>query len=311
MYTTDKTAFVSKETGEVYAEFNAGTKVYIRTKEQDKAYQEITVKKQNDFLFKEFQKIELGGFIFMIYNNIQLLTEQLEIQIQDIPKLMYLSSYLNYDNILMINNKRTMSKQDMQDILKLARPAFSKFFKLLIEKEILTEEKTGKDKIYKLNDKIFKKGEVDTTSMKTKMYINSIRYLYENTSIRMHSNLAVAYQLIPYAHKELNILCQNPFTDDRSQIKPFTIHDICKTIGVNTEGSNAKNITRVKKQLYSLTLEDGTRVIRSYKVDMNKIDKWVLNPKVVSNFVTYDSYSNFNNTFDLLFHENIADYKEL
>ena len=53
MYTTDKTAFVSKETGEVYAEFNAGTKVYIRTKEQDKAYQEITVKKQNDFLFKE------------------------------------------------------------------------------------------------------------------------------------------------------------------------------------------------------------------------------------------------------------------
>lgn len=311
MYTTDKTAFVSKETGEVYAEFNAGTKVYIRTKEQDKAYQEITLKKQNDFLFKEFQRIELGGFIFMIYNNIEILTKQLEIQIQDIPKLMYLSSYLNYDNILMLNNRKTMSKQDMQNILKLARPAFTKFFKLLIEKEILLEEKIGIEKIYKLNDKIFKKGEVNTTCMKTKMYINSIRYLYENTSIRMHSNLAVAYQLIPFAHKDLNIICENPFTDDRSRIKPFTIHDICKTIGYSTEGNNAKNVTKIKKQLYALTLEDGTRVIRSYRVDLNKTDKWVLNPKVVSNFVNYDSYNNFNNAFDLLFHKDIADYKEL
>lgn len=307
MYLTNDACIIDKQTGRDLLYIKKDTKISIRSKRQDKSYQDVITKKKNDFLFNEFQKMELGGFVFMIYNNIELLTKQLEIPLQDIPKLMYLSSYLNYENVLMVNQRNKMTKSNMKELLMLSRNQFSKFFNLIIEKEILIEEKNDKQKYYKLNENIFKKGEITTDSMKTKMYINSVRFLYENTNTRMHSNLAIVFQLIPYVHKELNIICKNPYTDNRELINPFNINDICNALNINTDGVNAKNITRVKKQLYSLILEDGTRVIRSYRVDTNKTDKWVLNPKVVSNFIDYDSYNNFNNTFDLLFNNSIAD----
>lgn len=280
---------IENETGEIITQQD---RVYWRTEKQDKAWQEVKEKTQCDKLFKEYQTEVLGGFVFMIYDNVDILTNQLKIPIQDLPKLVYLSTFLNYDNVI-CEGKIPMTKAQMQEKLGIAKPAFNKLFKLLIETKILNESKNGKEKIYRLNEEILRKGQTDTDKIKTKMYINSVRYLYENTSVRMHKNLAIVYQLIPYVHKDTNMICKNPFEEVEKLIVPLNINEIAVAMGFSIEGDNIKNISRIKKSILNLTLKDGTSVMVYFKVNDTKKERWFLNPRVISNFVSSEQYDKF------------------
>lgn len=284
-----KYSVIKNETGEIVTQQD---RVYWRTEKQDKAWQEVKEKTQSDKLFKDYQTEELGGFVFMIYDNIDLISNQLEVPIQDIPKLVYLSTFLNYDNII-CEGKLPMTKNQMQEKLGITKPAFNKLFKLLVEKEILTESKNGKDKIYRLNEEILRKGQTDTNKTKTKMYINSIRYLYEHTSVRMHKNLAIVYQLIPFVHKDTNMICKNPLEEIEKLIVPLNINEIATAIGFSIDGDNARNVARIKKSILSLVLDDGTSAIVYFKVNETKKERWFLNPRVISNFVSSEQYKKF------------------
>lgn len=290
IYTKEEHVLINKETGEEKCTFNKGSRIYTRTEKQDKAWKEVKEKAQCDKLFKDYQTEKLGGFVFMIYNNIDLLSNQLEIPIQDIPKLVYLSSFLNYNNIIS-NGKNPMTKKEIQEKIGLAKPAFNKLFKLLKEKNILIEIEPKK--VYKFNEDILRKGPTDTDNMKTKMYINTIRYLYENTSTRMHKNLAFAYQLIPFVHKDTNMICKNPFEPIHDLIEPLTLKEICESIGYNLDGKNAKNITKIKKMLTSLSLEDGSPVLTWIESSNFTKERWVLNPNIISNFISSEQYNKF------------------
>lgn len=275
---------IENETGEIVTQQD---KVYWRTEKQDKAWREIQNKKTCDAFFRDYQVNELGGFVFMQYNNLTTLTEQYGIPLQDIPKLVYLSSFLSYKtNILKTDDNEFMTKKSMASVLNVSRNIFNKFYNLMIEKNILIEQ----DKKILINSNIITKGEVITDKYKTKVYITSIRYLYENTHPKKHKYLGFIYQIMPYVNKYNCGICRNPFEEDFKLVEPMTTRELCEILGVSMDGKNSKNITRTKKLLNSIKLKDGTNIVVSVKINGKREDLWLVNPKVISNHVSYHDF---------------------
>jgi len=162
---------------------------------------------------------ENGGFIFSLFRYNNCLYNNIDILQEDIFKLFYISTYLNYDNYLTINRK------DMKDLLSMSRERFDKFFNKMINLNILTKE----GKLLKLNNLYLSKGALDKKIKQyndfTRIYINSIKFLYENNNIRKHSQIGAFIKLIPYIHRESNILCFNQ-TDDIFEINKILTKDV-------------------------------------------------------------------------------------
>lgn len=293
-YTNEDLALIKKSTGETIFDVGKDERVYKRHINQDEAYQKLKKKQVQDDFFRDYQAQELGGFVFMKYNNLTTLTDDYGIEIQDVPKLVYLSSFLSYNsNILRINKTKAMTKKDMAVLVGLSRNSFSKFYNNLIEKEIFIEE----NGYIKINDKYFSKGEILTDKFKSKVYISSIRYLYENTNVRKHKYLGLAYQLISYVNKHTSILCNNPLETNFEALQPMTTREICDALGVSLEGTNAKNITRYKKALLDIYLIDGSPLFSFFRINDEDREVWVVNPKVISNHISYEDFNFVSTVF--------------
>jgi len=160
-----------------------------------------------------------GGFIFSLFRYNKCLFNDINILQEDIFKLFYISTYLKYDNYLTINRK------DMRDLLGMSRERFDKFFNKMINLHILIKE----DKLLKINNLFLSKGALEKKIKQyndfTRVYIDSIRFLYENNHIRKHSQIGALFKLIPYMHRENNILCFNQI-DDISEINIILTKDI-------------------------------------------------------------------------------------
>jgi len=200
--------------------------------------------------FKKMQEQYLGSFTFFIFKNMDKLEKVLSDS--DLVKFLYCASFIKTDNVLKLdNNHKYINKKMLQDLLKIGSKAFYKFYNNLIIHKLLIE---NKNKLY-INVFLFWKGSKinyrKTAEEKLqnyiRIYIRTIRELYENTNIRQHKNIALIYKLIPYTNFHFNILCNNPNEMEEELIEPLKIKDIIKILGYNKT-----NITRFKHKLYSL-----------------------------------------------------------
>jgi len=145
---------------------------------------------------KEWNK-ELGGFIFILFKYGDKIFSQLPELIQeDITKLFYLAIFVDYKGIL-IYNKEPMTRRTMQRLIGISREKFSLFFNKLKNLNILIQD----NNIIKINKCYFLKGEIEknikTNFNYTRLYIESIKYLYENVSVRKHKQLGAYFKIIP------------------------------------------------------------------------------------------------------------------
>jgi len=174
---------------------------------------------------------ENGGFIFSLFRYNNCLFNGIPDLIQeDIFKIFYISIYLNYDNYLSIN------KKDMNNLLEMSRERFGQFFNKVVNLNILIKD----GKLLKLNNLYLSKGALDKKIKQyndfTRVYINSIKSLYENNNIRKHSQIGALFKLIPYIHRESNILCFNQ-TDDILEINKIITKDILSILDYHRSNS--------------------------------------------------------------------------
>ena len=246
---------------------------------------------------------ELGGFVKVFYcNNEVLYGEDLGLSKSTVTRLLMLSTYLDYDNKLVLEPPKTkkqaeqiepMKRKDIQEVLGLADKAFKTFMKEIANANILIKD----GKIYKLSSEYFYRGETSKDICFSKMYVNTVRELYVNTSTRKHSTLSYVFQLIPFVHWKTNIIVADRMSsvDDMKQLN---IYEICELLGLEV---NKDAVNKMKKELLSLKITRNGEELYLFNYLIvgganGKKECYVINPLI------YNSMSDMNDFKEVVNH---------
>ena len=289
------------ETGELFfteEHFSklGGFTTYEPSKEQKKQY-------YNNLKCQQTLSKELGGFVKVLYyNNVILYGNNLELSKSTVTRLLMLSTYLDYDNKLVLELPKTkkqaeevepMKRKDIQEVLGLSKNAFDKFMTEITRANILIKD----GKVYKLSSEYFYRGETSKDIYFSKMYVDTIRELYANTSTRKHSTLSYVFQLMPFVHWKTNIIVADRMSsvDDMKQLN---IYEICELLGLEV---NKDAVNKMKKELLSFKItRDGKELyLFNYLIvggANGKRECYVINPLV------YNSMSDMNDFKEVMNH---------
>lgn len=205
-------------------------------------------------IYQRYQKIkeefrEQGEFVWLLYKKAEELS--LDIAPANLTRLIYLSTFMNYNNRLVSDSKNNLGidepldKKWLVEIMGLPKNTFYRFYNEVIANEILIERPDG----YYLNEEFFKKGVLNKNNIngKMRMYRYSIRNLYLKASLKDHKMLGYGFMILPYVNIEYNILCWNPEEKDIDKIQLLDISKMLEIFGYDSHNWN-----RFKKQLMSV-----------------------------------------------------------
>jgi hypothetical protein len=248
--------------------------------------QQIAIINQKDEL-KEHCR-ELGGFIHVCYVKNELLFNNLNLTRPTITRLIYLATYIDYNNrdsnLLVKYGKNhklePLKKKDIENLMKLSNPSFLKFFNEIKEKGILFED----NKKYYLSNKYFSKGQsIYKKKEYTRIFIDSTRFFYQNSTSRQHTQLSYVFQLIPFLHYETNILCRNPDELDIDNLDILSLRDICELLKIKT---SYEQMSRVENSLLKFKLIFNNKKYHLFKRiivkgEDEKVDYFITNPLLI------------------------------
>lgn len=183
---------------------------------------------------------ELGGFVFVSYEPNNLYFQEFsDINSIDVIRVFYLFPHMNYKGYLVCEDI-PMTKKAMFNVFNSNGNSFSKsrfyiFLKKLVDTGIINYEGYENKKI-KFNSKYFFKGKLpDSVKMNngfTRVYIDSIKHLFENTTYYQQRKIGVLFKMIPFIHKESNIISYDPNSSEDC-IEPIGIERLSKALGYN------------------------------------------------------------------------------
>lgn len=178
---------------------------------------------QEKLHFRKSQFADLGSYILL---RVKMIPD--DMSAADLGRLIYLSTYSDYHNRLMLNEQRIMQRRDLPEVMNLKERKTRDFFREMLDKKYITE-KNGE---LFITDNIIYRGEKKERryNQKMKLFIKTVRDLYKHLDSRRHGYLGLIVQLIPYVNRRYNILCWNPEEQDVDQIKSLTITDVCKIV---------------------------------------------------------------------------------
>lgn len=292
----------NKKIGEFLVSENQEFEIKIKNKEDINNSNEKAIKKyrgdlqrynflrkRNDF---ETHCKDLGGFIHMIYFKDEILFKNMKIDKNNISRIIFLATYMDYTKKgLLVNpqkrdekgqysGKDPLSRAEIQELLGLSDTPFKSFLKNMKDNNLMFVA----DKKYYINPEYFingKVGKIDTNKGYCRLYIDTIRQLYNGCPPKQHKVLANIFQLIPFIHYDRNIICKNPNCNaDIEEIEYLTLNDICDLLGTST---NLGFRSSLAKQLYSfkINIEDKDFHLLSYVCINNSVDYFVVNPLVI------------------------------
>lgn len=226
----------------------------VLTRQQQDIIKSKKERKEELYFSKKLTDCEYGNFYFLIYNINSKLFPMLSNS--TITRLIYLATYINYDTgKISYDNGKTINEDNILELLRISRAQYFRFKKEITESGIVSL----KDGEFYLNTSIFKKGKLtfnyEGNLSAVKMYINSIREIYETADVESHQSLYYFYNLIPYINREWNIVCTNPFETDKSKIDFITLGEFANIVGYD-----GNHIKRLKKLLWSMRF-NGLKII--------------------------------------------------
>jgi hypothetical protein len=271
---------VDIDTGEIVTvshvvEINEGDILRIVSAKQQAAIKKNT--KENE-LNKDLQSWnnELGGFVFVLFKYCNSMMQQHEDLIpEDITKLFYLATFVDYSGVLIYDN-RPMDRDIMQSKLDMSREKFTNFFNKLKNLKILSQDE---DKNIVINKSYFFKGDIDKEIKKnmdyTRVYIKTIRYLYENVPQRKQGRLGNYFKLIPYIHRQRNVLCKNP-DELKEKVNLLHVRELQEILGYTRD-----SVRSFIREMLSVRLENGEAILGFFRTEYDEGKSYVIvNPKV-------------------------------
>lgn len=247
---------ISLATGEITdvitREMPVGTISY--TPEQQEQYKErrkhdlerLELERKNKKKYR--RNSPLGNYFFT-----KTLNEFDELTNETVARLVYLITFMDYQNRLMINHAKQMNKKDIAKVLGVSSSTALRFWSEVSPKYI-RESVCG---LIVTDDTTFLKGKITNNTSLMQCYIDGIRKLYEQSEKSKHKYLGYIFKMLPYVHTEYNILCRNPYEDDLSKIEALNIKDFCKII--NYDVTRYHKLKRIYKDiLFKISDNKGT-----------------------------------------------------
>lgn len=146
---------------------------------------------------------------------------------QDITRLIYLASHINYENVLVLNERRKMTLTDLPDVLNVSESTAKRFWDNVNGRYITPES----DGTLVVQSTFFRGKQKHITERLTKFFIQSVRKLYKATPANKHGCLGRVFRLLAHISVEYNILCHNPGETDLSKVIPMTLKEFCIETG--------------------------------------------------------------------------------
>lgn len=212
---------------------------------------------------------------------------------QDVTRLIYLASYLNYQNIIMLNERAKMTIADFPDILNVSEATARRFWSAINGRYAVQEP----DGTLVMRYPFFRGKQKHVSERLTKFYIQSVQKLYRATPTSKHGCLGRVFQLLALINVEYNILCRNPEETDLSRVAPMTLKEFCDETGYAVSKAH-----RLVSDLCSLTFDvDGEQrhfvAFVTNKASPNAEDRMiVVNPRVLyggHNFERVEAFALF------------------
>lgn len=238
----------------------------IENEKSDEEKQRIIDLLNEKNLFKEYIKENYGSFYFSYYDKT---LDRLKPQY--LTRALYLSSFMNYKNMLVEGTTRPtpIYEEDLQRILKLSRAEMFNTKKEIMDINFLI---INSDKTLLINNIYCKKGEImkNKKTAKVRIFNEAIRELYEVAKPSEHKKLALLYKILPYINLRYNIVCENTSEEIKDMIIPLSLKSLSELLGQT-------NVTRFKKDLLSLTVNGKPAILMVSVMDKNAI---LINPSI-------------------------------
>lgn len=259
--------YVDELTGEI-----VGRKDDVRYVVTNKQHEAIEAKRA-----KERNKTD--NFIFAIFKQCEPLMEQHELEPSDISRIILLATYVNYNGMLMMTERKPMTKTDIKKITRCTNDAtFYSFFNNVIKADLL---KQIGDKTFTINDKFFTKGELGKTvignQVACRLFIPEIQSIFERVKARDIKKLGYLFQLLPHVSYEYNMICWNPTERVIDYIDPMTIGQVADILELSEKGFEL-----MFDSLKQIMTKDNQPIIGQFKTRKdNRENKVIINPKIL------------------------------
>lgn len=220
---------VEIETGEVVSTYDPETHKVVSKKQSEAGRSYF--KKINDKRHFSFSNMEL------MIDVIRSLTPT------QCGYLLILQCHMQFETGLLVKRVKEdgeftevpMDKEDIMHLLTVKRRAFFNLFSALKKHGIVTEDKIGKIKAYKINQKIHFRNFIEETEGKdhrlVKTYFTTFKQLANNLK---PNEIGFIYKLLPWVHFKTNTICADPFVNDETEVRYLTNTKMGSVIGVDT-----------------------------------------------------------------------------
>lgn len=252
----------------------------------------IEAKHERDEM-KRINKILYDDFAMIKYiADSYLPLKESGISMQNICRVIYLSTFMSYENKLITDNNVTMTRKFMFSIMNLTDKPFRDFLKEVKSLGILIEDK--ENKCFYLSEKYFHRGH--TTLKENKefdfmfVFKTSMRNLYLSVSPYQHKTLSYLFALIPFVHFKKNVICHNVKSKNFETSKPFNLTEIANVVGVSDEQI-------LKKELLNLKVNNHY-VITKASFCSDRVQFWVIN-EIVFHHPQFDSKESLQDLFKI------------
>lgn len=221
-------------------------------------------------------------FVFHIY---QVCSDTFpDMEAAHLTRLIYLATFLNYDNVIVTPNGKPMNKAMVQERLKLKNPQFYRFWNDMVKRKILLAGEAG----ISLNESLFFRGSTENIKKRcsqdgttfTRLYIRGVRELYEKSTTSSHKTLSYMFRILPYVSHKFNVVCSNPYETNSELVQPMSTQEIAEAIGYEKH-----NVSALMRKLINTTfMVDGKEmgaigIVSSYLAAGNKSEMFI-NPRV-------------------------------
>ena len=202
----------------------AATQAYYNAIEAQRKQEEE--KKQN----KYFRKSQIDGLGSYVLLRVKKIPKPDELSAANLGRLIYLSTYCDYNNRLMFNERTVMQRNNFDEIMNLSKSQTRQFISDMKKEGTLYI----KDDAYYISNDFLYRGERREKHYTDKMmvFIKATRNLYQHLEPRNHKYFGILIQILPYVNRRFNIVCQKEDVNetDIDKIRCLTIVDICRIL---------------------------------------------------------------------------------
>ena len=195
---------------------------------EDKFYAQERREQERKKRYRRTQTDELGNFVLLRVRKLPV-----ELDPATLARLTLLSTYLDYQNRLMLNERVPMRKTDLPKILNLSERAAKGFVAAVQGKFMFVRDGDLylSKEYYKGESEKYKKDQ------KQRLFIKSTRELYYALKPTHHKYFGYIVKLVPFINREFNVLCHNADEVVYDRIAPLTIGEICDILDYDSTNS--------------------------------------------------------------------------